>query len=699
VPEAPVESEKDKEIFDFEGFRLNVAERFLARSGSDERVQLSEKAFQTLCVLVRNAGHLVQKNELLNQVWADSFVEENNLNKCIHAVRRALGERGDGRQFIETVKKHGFRFVAEVRTLELEETSNAVHPENGFQSKTKRNSSSEFPLSPKQTTTNRLGAVVALADWRRQADGNEAVEQVSPLTALGESTEKITGLELLPAKPNSKSKYLQYRVPLLALAAILIGAIGFGYYFFYSGKTTSRINGKKSIAVLPVVPIDSARRDEIYEVGIAHSLIQKLRSTEGFVVRPLSAIRKYAGIEQDSLAAGREQRVGYVMTSTYQLANGKIRVTAQIVNVASGEVEETFTCEKDAAEVFTMQDAIADDIGNKLLTLFDTTAASAEGKRGTTDEEAYRLYLQGMYLYDKRTPADAQKAVALLEQAIQSDPNYSQAWAAKAHVHRALGNFSSNTHEEYKKSIEAINRALELDENLADAHSALCENKFFYERDFAGAELECKRALELEPNSSLSHQIYSRNLMVLERFDESIAEIKTAIDLEPTSLFSQRNFGVAYYYARRYTEAVSQFRRVTEMDPNFEATYPWLINSLKLQGNDAEAFDWFMRWQAVRGADGETAHAFRTAFQITGWQGVESERIKRFDESKIRTFFMEACMAAQAGNREKALEYLENSYRRREWGMAYLGIEPSFDVLRGEPRFDDILRRVNENLP
>ena len=479
---------------------------------------------------------------------------------------RASAERGDGQQFIETVKKHGFRFVAEVRRIKLEETANAAHRESGLQSKTNGNSLAEFPQLPKQTSTNRLGVVVALRGWRREADGNRAVEQVSSSTTLGESTGNSTGLELIPARPSSKSKHLpKYRLLLAALAAILIGAIAFGYYFFYSEKTASSVTGKKSIAVLPLVPINSANRDEIYEVGIAHSLIQKLRSMKGFVVRPLSAIRKYAGVEQDWLAAGREQRVGYVMASTYQLADGKIRVTVQIVNVASGNIEETYTCEKDAANVFTMQDAIADDIGNKLLTLFATTASSPAGKLGTTNEEAYRLYLQGMYLYDKRTPPDAQKAVELLEHAIQLDPNYAQAWAAKAHVHRALGNFSSNTHEEYRKSIEAINRALELDENLADAHSALCENKFFYERDFAGAEVECKRAIELDPNSSLAHQIYSRNLMVLGHFDGSIAEIKTAIDLDPASLFSQRNFGIAFYYARRYTEAVSQFKRVTEM--------------------------------------------------------------------------------------------------------------------------------------
>lgn len=167
---------KEKELYEFGQFRLDVAEHFLVRSDSNERVQLSEKAFETLCILVRNAGHLVQKDELMRQVWADSFVEENNLNKCIHVIRRALGEKHGEQQFIETVKKHGFRFVAEVRRGQSEETNDAVHQENGFQSKTKQNPTAELSRSANQTETQKSGVVVALADWRHEAVGNEVLE-------------------------------------------------------------------------------------------------------------------------------------------------------------------------------------------------------------------------------------------------------------------------------------------------------------------------------------------------------------------------------------------------------------------------------------------------------------------------------------------------------------------------------------------
>ena len=208
---------------------------------------------------------------------------------------------------------------------------------------------------------------------------------------------------------------------------MLIGALGLGYYFFSAGKTASGTDGKKSIAVLPLKPINSANRDEIYEIGIADSLIHQLGSMNGIVVRPLSAIRKYADVGQDPLAAGREQQVDYVLASNYQLAGGRIRVTAQLFNVANGQIEETYKSEKDAGDVFAMQDAIAGEVGNKLSARFGSTSSGATAKRGTTNEEAYRLYLQGIYLNDKRTTSDSRKAVEAFEQAIRLDLNYARA--------------------------------------------------------------------------------------------------------------------------------------------------------------------------------------------------------------------------------------------------------------------------------
>ncbi len=494
---------------------------------------------------------------------------------------------------------------------------------------------------------------------------------------------------------NNLSQQISKNKPLaaFALVALLIGAIALGYYFFSTGKTA--VGAKKTIAVLPSKPINMMNRDEIYEVGIADSLIHQLSSMKGFIVRPLSATRQYADIAQDPIAAGREQQVDYVLASNYQLAGGKIKVTSQLFNVANGQIEETYKSEKDAGDVFAMQDAIAGEVGNILLARFAITSTSPTAVRGTTNEEAYRLYLQGMYLYDKRTPEDSQKAVEFFEQAVKLDPNYARAWAGKAHAHRSIANLgrSVNTHEEYQKSIEAINKALALDANLSEAYSALCENKMYYEYDFAGAESACQRAVELDPNSPLAHEIYSRYLNSRGRFDNAIAEVKTAIDIEPSSLFSQQSLGLAFYNARRYTEAVVQFKRVIAMDDNFGLTYKWLSNTLGMQGKDSEAFEWWMKSPALQKADEETVRAYQTAFQTSGWQGVLRERANRFEKGN-EAYSAGAGFNAQIGNKDKAFEYLEKSFQRREWGMAYLQVDPRLDPLRDDPRFAELVRRV-----
>ncbi len=288
----------------------------------------------------------------------------------------------------------------------------------------------------------------------------------------------------------------------------------------------------------------------------------------------------------------------------------------------------------------------------------------------------------------------AQKAVEVLERAVEFDPDYAQAWAGKAYAHRAVANTigrNVSIQEDYQKSMEAINKALALDENVAEAYSTLCENKMYYEYDFAGAESACRRAIELNPNSSLAHQVYTRYLVSRGRFDEAAGEIKTAIDLEPASLLNQTLYGVNLYYARRYSEAVAPFKRVIAMDENFGMAYYWLYVTLAAQGNELEAFELFMKGLAK--ADEATIQAYRAAYQTSGWRGVMQERAKRYEQSNQR-YFEGVEFNAQAGNKDKAFEYLEKSYQRREMWMAYLQVDPRLDPLRGDPRFVELVRRV-----
>ena len=495
--------------------------------------------------------------------------------------------------------------------------------------------------------------------------------------------------------------WLRWTRSAAALALVLLVAVlAVALSFYWHRNLTTSPPPEKSIAVLPAKAINSANRDEIYEIGIADSLILKLSSMKGFVVRPLSVMRKYAGGGQDPRVAGREQKADYVLASNYELEGGKIRITAQLLNVASGQIEETYKSEKDAADVFSMQDAIASEVGNVLSARFGTTPNGRTAKRGTTNEEAYRLYLQGMYILGKRTPADSKKAVEVLEQSLRLDPKFAQAWAGLAEAHRSLGNFElSNKQEESQKSIEAINKALALDENLAEAHTALCGHKMSDEWDFDGAERECKRAIELDPNSSQAHLQYSTYLIGQGRFDAAIDEVRTAIDLEPASLVSQRNYGTCLYYARRYPEAVTQFKRVIAMDERFGTTYSWLVVALEMQGKYPEAFEWWMKTEALYKDPEESIQAYRAAYQNSGWQGLMIERARQCDEDQLKPnyqglYFQGAIEHAKLGQKDKAFKCLEKSYQRRELWMSLLKVEPGLDSLRDDPRFDELVKRV-----
>ena len=284
-----------------------------------------------------------------------------------------------------------------------------------------------------------------------------------------------------------------------------------------------------------------------------------------------------------------------------------------------------------------------------------------------------------------------------LGQAVRLDPKYARAWAGKARAH--LADFSGSPQAQYQKSMEAANKALALDENLADAHGVLCLNKAAYEWDFDGAERECVRAVKLDPNSSYAHVNYSRYLNGQGRSDAAIAEVKTAIDLEPTSLASQRTYGMILYYARRYPEALTQLKRVNAMDKGFASPYMMLVDVSEMQGNYPEAFEWLMKMKAFYKEPEEEIQAYQAAWQTSGWPGVLRERARRggevnFRPSRAGVYFQLAIDQAKVGNKDKAFEYLERSYQTREWWMMLLKVEPALDSVRQDPRFDQLVRRV-----
>ena len=399
------------------------------------------------------------------------------------------------------------------------------------------------------------------------------------------------------SEPKRKTRLILFAVGFVS-AIFLILLLSFNF----QSESSINPNDFKSIAVLPVRPLTAENRDSIYENGIQDALINKLILVKGLKVRSLSATRQYADIAQDALAAGREQKVEYVLASNYQIADGKIRVTSQLINVQNGAVEEVFTVEENAANRFAVEDAVTANLGQSILKRLNREPNDLAVKHYTTNEEAYRLYLSGAFLADKRNRKDVEKAIENYERAIALDPNYALAYAGLANAQTAVSvGGGGDMHEQYPKAKAAIEKALAIDDTLAEARSYSGEIKFVFEWDFAGAEREYKKAIELNPNSSAAHRMYSLLLYPLGRFDEAIAEIKTAIDLEPASVLNHRIYGQILYYARRYDEAVVELKRTIEMNADFSPAYKFLIFSYRAKGDDAEAFEWFVQQQTKIG--------------------------------------------------------------------------------------------------
>ncbi len=652
----------DKHFYQFKSFQLDVTERQLLHDG--ETVALTPKVFDVLAALVERAGHLVERDELLQIIWTDSFVEEANITRAIHTLRKTLGEGENGDKFIETVAKKGYRFVADVDEVIEPFTKNH---ENGD-----HNSSTIV-----ETLTEIIPA-----------------EKLSATEFLIPPPEKDETVIPIVSKPKQKTRIILFTVGFLSAVFLL-----FLLSFNFQSKSSIATNDVKSIAVLPVKSLTAENRDEIYEFGIMDSLINQLSPVKGLIVRPLSATRQYADFSQDAIAAGREQKVDYVLASNYQILGGKIRITSQLINVQSGLVEETFKDEQNISSSFAVQDAFAANIGQKLVNKFNRKPNSLSAKRYTTNEEAYRLYLLGAALADKLTRDDARKATEYFEQAVKLDPNYAPAYAGLANVHTAVAFMGGggNATEQYLKAKTAVEKALAIDDNLAEAHSYLGEIKVNFEWDFAGAEREHKRAVGLNPNSAAAHRMYALLLGFLGKFDEAIAEIKTAIDLEPASVLNHSIYGEILYYARRADEAITELERTAEMDSEFYFTYIWLSRSYRLKGDDDKAFEFFVKAQIIGGEKPDEINLWKTIYAKSGWRGISGRQLEnaKANEKKGNPKYMQlAFFSIELGQRDEAFAYLEKALGERSLIMVTLNVNPRFDSLRSDPRFDDLVKRV-----
>ena len=480
--------------------------------------------------------------------------------------------------------------------------------------------------------------------------------------------------------------------------AILLAVGAIAYLLFVTNKERRTPGGAavKSIAVLPFKPLIADSRDEALEMGMADTLITRLSNIKQIIVRPTSAVRKYGGLDQDAIAAGREQRVDAVLDGSIQKSGEQIRVTVRLVSVGDGHQLWVDTFDEKFTDIFTVQDSISERVAGALVVKLTGEERDLLRKRYTNNLEAYQLYLTGRYYQEKRTEEGLKKSIEYFEQAIEKDSHNALAYADLARTYKLssyYGIFPPS--EAHPRSKEAVRKALEIDKTLAEAHTVLATILESSDWNWQAAEEEFKLAIELKPNDATAHHLYGLFLERRGRLEEAKVEMAQALELDPVSLIINKNVGDPFYYMRQYDEAIEQYRKTLELDPNSFLARLWLGKSYEQKGMYKEAIAEF---QNARSSEDNPAilGALGHVYAVSGNRG-EAEKIikelKGLSERYVAPYHI-AIIYASLQNKDKAFEWLEEAYQGRDEWLLYLKIDPRLDSLCSDPRFGDLLRRI-----
>ena len=651
---------QSKQLYEFGPFRLDVAEHLFLKN--EAPVALTPKAFEMLVVLVERSGHLVEKDELLKEVWRDQFVEESNLSQNIYLLRKALGEGPNEHQYIETVPRRGYRFVADVKEV-------CADGDGG----------EETAIILEQRTSARI----LIQEESREEESAEVVQEPDAPALVANTNRRPYWTRVLLAG-----------FVLLALGAALV------YFWMSRGDVPSGAGSMAgSIAVLPFKPLGAESADELLGLGMADATISKLSNLQQMPVLPTSAIFKYTGREHDPLVVGRELNVDAVLDGTVQHANERVRVTVQLISLREGRTLWSARFDEQFTNIFAVQDSISEQVARALALQLTPDEKKQLTKRYTQNTEAYQSYLMGLYFWNKRTKDGLSKAIDHFQQAIERDANYALAYAGLADSYHLIvyyGYQTSSQTEVYKKAKAAATKALELDETLAEAHTAMAMIQQNYERDAVASEKSLKRALALNPSYATAHQRYAWVLLGSGRLDEAISEMRRAQQLDPVSLTINAALGSMYNFARRYDEAVHQLQRTVMMDPNFSLARYNLGLAYAHKGMYEEATAEFQRSKELDPDSTDAMEALGYVYAVTG-RKQEARKVlaelQLIAKQREVSRYNIALIYAALGQKEQAFEWLDKAAADRSLESIYLRFDPQLDVLKADPRFNEFLRR------
>jgi TolB-like protein/Tfp pilus assembly protein PilF len=446
----------------------------------------------------------------------------------------------------------------------------------------------------------------------------------------------------------------------------------------------------QSLAVLPLANLSGDKDQDYFADGMTEALISEVGQIGALRVISRQSVMRYKGAKTPLPQIARELNVDAVIEGSVLRSGDRVRVTAQLIGAVPERHLWARSYERDLRDVLALQSEVAQAIAREVRVKLTPQEQTRLTTASPVNPEAHQLYLKGN---DSQRRGDRKRALEFFQQAIEKDPNFARAYLGMARVYESLGvSVELPSVEAFAKEKAFARKALELDESLAEAHVMLADALLRGDWDWAGAERELNLALELNPNSELAHGTYSRYFRLLGRYQESVAEARRAIEINPLSAGSYVILGMAYYFGRRYDEALPQFQKAQQMDPS-RLTHVVLGWVYREKGMYKEAVA-----ELLQTPDGSQKWGHLGNACARAGQRAEAQRLlqKSIEQSRHEVGAYEVALVyAGLGEKDRACEWLERAYKAHEGDMSFLKVDPPLDPLRSDPRFQDLLRRMN----
>ncbi len=636
-----MQQERKSQTLRFGVFEANILARELRKYGT--HVRLRGQPFCILAMLLERPGEVVTRDEMQKKLWpADTFVDfEHSLNSAIKKLRAVLGDSPDNSRYIETIPRVGYRFIAPVQELSPTGLSIPEVPASSTESQTQaapRVSHRRWPRVVAGVLALTVLAVVATFAWRRA-----------------------------------------YPQPRLA-------------------------GEKVFLAVLPFSNLTGDPGQEYFSDGLTEEMIAQLGQADPdrMSVIARTSVMHYKGGSEPLSQIGGELGVQYVLEGSVRKDSSRVRITAQLVRVRDQTPVWSREYDRELAGLLTVQHEVAQQVAEEMRTTMGERpkprAASVRRPAGSPGSyAAYDLYLQGRYFWNKRTEEGFQRAADYFQQAIERDPSYAPAYAGLADTLGLTSTYYLGLPNELMpKGRTAALKALQLDDTLAEAHTSLALIAESYDYDWQTAGKEFQRAIQLDPGYATAHQWYAEYLSWLGRFDEALAESEKARQLDPLSMIIAADHANILYYARQYDRALAQSRAVLNMDPNAPRAAAVLISSYVQQQKFAEAQEFIEQHKETLGSRWlPVSEAF-----VYGYWGHAAEAQKALTRVEQSVWKHEERIPAllqaysAVGRRDQTIALLQEAVVDHSNAVTSIKVDPMYDPLRSDPRFQDVLRRA-----